>query len=183
MTLSAQRQIRSSAILLIFFIWKFRRSSRSGCCSRKLELLGTVNHFCLQQLLLNSIRCVCSVSPLHHSSGANTFQLWSMSVLPLAVAVWRFYSIAAPAIRSPPQQTRKASIFAGWLSTMQQVSTTQIVQDMKSDTDTTLKYLNFRIKQYHTQRQYVRRQVWGRQIRGCFRGHGHTWFCDYHNIS
>ncbi len=65
-----------------------------------------------------------------------------MCVLSLAAAALRFYSVAAPVIRRPPQQIRKASIFARRWSTVQEVRTEQI----ESDTDTLKNPDNFRRK-------------------------------------
>ncbi len=97
----------------------------------------TVVVFChITSNLLNSTRCMCSVSLLLVSVCA-----------PLSVAALHFYFTAASVMRTPPQQICKASIFAGCWSTMQQFSTEQIERDRKLDTDTTVKHpVNFRIK-------------------------------------
>ncbi len=89
--------------------------------------------------------CVMQEDVMQNGSGADIFQFYSVSMLPAAVLC--FYSVATPVIKRLTQQIRKASIFAGWRSTMQQSSTEQIEWDRKLDSDTTLKHLvNFRIK-------------------------------------
>lgn len=78
-------------------------------------------------------RHMCSVSPFWNGSRAVTLKFYSMCELPPSAAALHFYSITAPAIRSPAQPICKDSIFAE--CTMQQC-TEQIVWDRKSGIET-----------------------------------------------
>ncbi len=98
--------------------------------------------------------CVPCVSTPERQWSWYVLTLVSVCALQLTAAAFCLYSIAALVIRSPPQQIRKASIFAGCRSTTQQLCTEQSERDRKSDTDTTLKCL-VNSRQKHISQNFI----------------------------